>query len=73
MDRYLEGGGLIGYTLTGTIQKSYSTCSVTATNTYVGGLVGNSQSSCSISNCYSTGSVSGANYVGGVGVGGVSE
>ncbi len=59
-------GGLIGSTSVGTIQKCYSKCSVTAETTCAGGLVGNSQSACKISNCYSTGAVSGSNYLGGI-------
>ncbi len=61
-------GGLVGQTL-GSIQKSYTECSVTG-NTEVGGLVGratnlNSQSMTVIEECYTTGSVKG-NSVGGL-------
>ncbi|MBR5083861.1 MAG: Ig-like domain-containing protein, partial [Prevotella sp.] len=62
-------GGLIGYTQGGSLQKSYTNTTLTATGSsvYAGGLVG--QSATTISQCYASGSVkaSGDNsYTGGL-------
>jgi hypothetical protein len=55
MSRYT--GGLVGMASETQINESYSTVSVTGTNSTAGGLVGLLKDS-SISNCYATGSVS---------------
>ncbi|MHC4313324.1 MAG: GLUG motif-containing protein [Planctomycetota bacterium] len=70
---YVEGGcvsgegnvgGLVGFNRDGTITDSYSSCSVSGVN-HVGGLTGSNVST--ITNCYSTGSVSGTGwFVGGL-------
>ena len=59
-------GGLVGYDNSGTISYSYSKCEVETDGNSVGGLVGASGLSSDISNCYSTGSVSGNFRVGGL-------
>lgn len=58
-------GGLVGLNY-GSISNSYSTGSVSASDDYVGGLVGHNSGSGSVSNSYSTGSVSGSNRIGGL-------
>jgi len=58
-------GGLVGYCSNSTIERCYSTGSVSGTNR-VGGLVGSNVFSATISNSYSTGSVSGTDRVGGL-------
>lgn len=56
-------GGIAGYNDTsGTIENSYSSCSVTGE--YAGGLVG--LNSGSVKYCYTTGSIEGSNYIGGL-------
>ncbi len=60
--------GLFGHTSNGTVIDSLgiANCDITG-NSRVGGLVGLSYTSCTISNCYVTGSVTGSvNYVGGL-------
>jgi len=58
-------GGLVGLN-DGAITNSYSIANVSGTGDYVGGLVGHSFSRGPITDCYSTGSVSGHNYMGGL-------
>jgi hypothetical protein len=69
-------GGLVGYVHlndeqspgandSSFVMASYSTCSVSATNERVGGLVGTNRHSY-ITDCYATGSVTGAGKVGGL-------
>jgi len=57
-------GGLVGYNYKGNIINCYSTCDVNGIDYAVGGLVG--LNSGSITNCYSTGAVTGGRYVGGL-------
>jgi len=58
--------GLFGFTNGATIKNlEVINASVSGTNNYVGGLVGYTYSS-TITNCYSTGNVSGSNFVGGL-------
>lgn len=62
-------GGLIGTMKTATLEKSYSIGNVSATYRNVGGLIGlvtNTSGKSSISDCYSTGNVTGAAFVGGL-------
>jgi hypothetical protein len=60
-------GGLVGTNGEGTISYSYSTSSVTCSGPCVGGLVGRSDGySSTMSNSYSTGSVTGNSSVGGL-------
>ena len=62
-------GGLVGInTGTGLIEKSFSKCTVIATNQQAGGLVGRNgyNSGGTIRNCYATGNVSGNLYCGGL-------
>ena len=61
-----EIGGLAGFAYSGSISGCYSTGTMTGSSTSVGGLVGSTSGSVTISNCYSTALVSGANYVGGL-------
>jgi len=68
-------GGLVGTNLGGTLNRSYSSGSVTGetgeeARGRIGGLAGNSTGT--ISNCYSTASATGNQYVGGL-VGGISS
>ena len=58
-------GGLVGYQK-GNISNCYSTGSVSSTGNDVGGLVGSSSNGESILESYSSGSVSGTSYVGGL-------
>ena len=59
-------GGLVGYAyISCTISYSYSTASVASPNERVGGLVGYA-GDLNISDCYSTGTVNGSSYVGGL-------
>ena len=58
--------GLVGWNYEGPISESHSTGSVSGNN-LVGGLVGHNGCDCNISNCYSSGPVSGTgSYVGGL-------
>ena len=62
-------GGLVGYiwASSATVSNSYSTCSVVSSSgSRVGGLVGYNSSQGIVSNCYSTGSVIGNDFVGGL-------
>jgi len=64
-------GGLIGTSSWGgatttNVSNSYSNCTVTGAGDYIGGLVGHVRSSSPMQNCFSTGNVSGTNYVGGL-------
>ena len=59
-------GGLIGGSYTADVSNCYSTGAVQGTDPYVGGLIGNHQSSSSISNSYSIGNVQGVGGVGGL-------
>ncbi|UCC22123.1 MAG: hypothetical protein JSW23_10030 [Planctomycetota bacterium] len=67
-----EVGGLAGTSSWGNIQGCYSLSSVTGSGYYVGGLVGYMKKDTSISNSYSTGTVSGGYEVGGL-VGNIRE
>lgn len=59
-------GGLCGINH-GTISKSYTNGTISASGFYVGGLIGrNDDYSSSVTKCYSTNSVSGTSYVGGL-------
>ncbi len=58
--------GLFGYTLGATISNLGVIDVNLSGNQHIGGLVGNSYSSSSISNCYSTGSVHGYGAIGGL-------
>ena len=62
---YTSVGGLVGQN-SGIIEDSYSQGSVSGTNDWVGGLVGDNISSGSVINTYSTGSVNGSGIVGGL-------
>jgi hypothetical protein len=61
-------GGLAGE-FNGPMDSCHSSCSVNSSASYVGGLVGWTQGT--VTNCYSTGNVSGHDYVGGF-AGGIS-
>ena len=63
---YHSVGGLAGYVAASTVDYCYSTANVTGDNNYVGGLVGINFINVAVSNCYSTGSVSGIVQVGGL-------
>jgi hypothetical protein len=68
-DNYGSLGGLVGYTLGGSIQRCYALGSITESSVvdvdYVGGLVGfNTETS--ITNSYARGNVTGTNFVGGL-------
>lgn len=58
-------GGLMGYTVSGTVTNCYATGSVSG-QTCVGGITGILLNNSTIANCYATGSVTGENAVGGV-------
>jgi hypothetical protein len=58
-------GGLIGSASGGSVNNSYSTCSVTGTGQYVGGLVGTTGGG-SITGSYAVSNVIGTFYVGGL-------
>ena len=58
-------GGLVGYSIGGTITSCYATGAVSG-NIFVGGLTGWNYMGSRITNCYSTGSVSGNDDVGGL-------
>ena len=62
-------GGLIGLMKAATLEKSYSTGNVTTTYRNVGGLIGlvtNTSGTAVISDCYSTGNVEAAAFIGGL-------
>ncbi len=60
-------GGLVGYLGNGTITNTYVAVKVTGTGNYIGGLVGYlGNSYAKVSNSYSTGTVTGTSYVGGL-------
>ena len=62
----VTGGGIAGFS-DGEIMGYYSTCGVDGNSLAgAGGLVGHNCDHGTITNCYSTGSVSGADYVGGL-------
>jgi hypothetical protein len=50
-------GGLLGYNSGSVVTKSFATCDVISASGFVGGLVGYNFSGSTISNCYSTGTV----------------
>ncbi|MDG6224448.1 MAG: putative Ig domain-containing protein [Candidatus Thermoplasmatota archaeon] len=57
-------GGLIGYSYSSQVRKSYSTSEVYSTKTDIGGLIGFSSSS--VFDCYASGNVTGTYLVGGL-------
>jgi hypothetical protein len=63
-------GGLVGYHHAGDIRNSYSTCSVTGggimKGSFIGGLVGYSDTNNLVSSCYATGDVNGWSNLGGL-------
>lgn len=65
-------GGLIGHLYGSTarefvnVNSCYTTTTVEATGTIIGGLIGTVGRNKQISNCYTTGSVTGTNFVGGL-------
>jgi len=64
-------GGLVGminpvYYIGNSLWDCYSSCNVSGSLIYVGGLVGKLEELGEITNCYSTGNVSGGDYVGGI-------
>ncbi len=61
-------GGVSGVDRNSTISDCYSTGTITSDGTEVGGIIGYNNSSCIVSNCYSTVSISGSgsSYVGGL-------
>jgi len=65
-------GGLIGYSMSNTIQYSYNSGDVTG-NSYVGGLVGQLGYNCTATCLYNCGTVTGETYVGGLLGGGTSS
>ena len=67
----LVGGSIDGDTISNSISNSYAAGDVTATGSFVGGLVGSFEEG-NISNSYATGEVEGSDYVGGL-VGGLSD
>ncbi|MDD4250694.1 MAG: hypothetical protein PHX27_00700 [Candidatus ainarchaeum sp.] len=62
---YNTTGGLIGY-FSGDLSNSYSISNVTATEDFVGGLVGNLTYGNKISNSFATGEIIGINPIGGL-------
>ena len=54
---YSRTGGLIGVAVNGTIENCYSTCSVSCTGHFAGGLIGHVDKTVSVSKCYATGEV----------------
>ncbi len=63
---YARSGGLIGYLIKGSVDNSYSTCSVNIKGQYGAALVGQIKNA-SISKCYATGTVTSTNhYAGGI-------
>ena len=67
----MVGGSIDGDTISNSISNSYAAGDVTATGSFVGGLVGSFEEG-NISNSYATGEVEGSDYVGGL-VGGLSD
>ncbi|MCM5556003.1 MBG domain-containing protein, partial [Pleomorphomonas sp. NRK KF1] len=62
-----KAGGLVGYGMGNTIRDSYAEGNVTSTSGgYIGGLVGVSASSSTLTNVHASGNVSGTVYVGGL-------
>ena len=59
-------GGLLGFLYGSTIDNSYATGIVNATGNFVGGLIGNNDTSSTIKNSYASTEVSGNDYVGGL-------
>ncbi len=59
-------GGLVGSTFLANIYRSFAAGDVISTSVTVGGLVGWNDKDCIISDCYSSGNVSGTEYVGGM-------
>jgi hypothetical protein len=59
-----RAGGLVGLNA-GNVRNSYATCSVSVTGSFAGGLMGENYE-CTVSNSYSTGSVTGDAYTGGL-------
>ncbi|MFA6797606.1 MAG: GLUG motif-containing protein, partial [Candidatus Paceibacterota bacterium] len=66
---YYLVGGIVGRMQSGTISNSYTTGKITATESYVGGLIGgnsNTNYSFTINNSYSRANISGKTYVAGL-------
>ncbi|WP_251753779.1 MBG domain-containing protein [Pleomorphomonas sp. JP5] len=62
-----KAGGLVGYGMGNTIRDSYAEGNVTSTSGgYIGGLVGVSATSSTLTNVHASGNVSGTVYVGGL-------
>ena len=61
-----EVGGLVGRLFNGNLSNCYSSCNVSGTLDCVGGIAGWVENVCRISNCYSTGDVTGNVNVGGI-------
>jgi len=59
-------GGLVGENYNSTVSNCYSISNTSATNNYVGCLIGYNDWSSFVSNCYSKGNVMGSDYVGGL-------
>lgn len=59
-------GGLAGEIISSSVNDCYTTSQVEGSDEYIGGLIGSSSTSCSISNSYAAGSATGKNYVGGL-------
>jgi len=63
---YKQAGGVAGSNQGGTVKNCYSTANVSVTNEQAGGVVGRSEGTSRIENCYSAGNVSGNSFVGGI-------
>ena len=61
---YARSGGLIGYLIKGSVDNSYSTCSVTVKGQYGASLVGQIKNA-TITKCYATGTVTSSNHFAG--------
>ena len=54
---YARSGGLIGMAINATVDHCYSTCNVSATGHFAGGLIGDIQKTVTVTKCYATGNV----------------
>jgi hypothetical protein len=63
---YYGLGGIVGYNYSGTVNRCYASCSVTASSQVVGGLVAKNEGTASVSNSHASGNVYGKGLVGGL-------
>ena len=54
---YARCGGLIGMVINATVDRCYSTCDVSVTGHFAGGLIGDIQKTVNVTKCYATGNV----------------